>query len=127
MPKCKDCNDTGVYETGNNDLPCACPEGATALFNQAGVDGPVTGKEIRLHFLNNSPEPIVFRNKPIMASSLPGRKEMGAQFSKLQYEAEMLLAVIKDRQPGLMTWDEFLLERLRNLHTITSKLLGRTS
>lgn len=70
---CKKCNDTGVIETGNNDLPCDCPAGATALFNEAGVDGPVTGDEIRRHFLNNSPEHIN-PGKTIPAWSLPGRK-----------------------------------------------------
>ena len=75
MPTCKKCNDTGVIETGNNDLPCDCPKGATALFNQAGVDGLVTGEEIRRHFLNNSPEPIEIGRDNISASSLPGRKK----------------------------------------------------
>jgi hypothetical protein len=71
---CKKCNDTGVIETGNNDLPCNCPAGEKALFNQAGVDGPVTGAEIKKHFLNSSPEPIKLGGDPIPASSLPGRK-----------------------------------------------------
>lgn len=59
MAKCVKCGDTGVIETGNNDLPCDCPAGDTALFNTAGGDGPVTGKEMRRHFLNDSPEPIL--------------------------------------------------------------------
>jgi len=45
MAKCPKCNDTGVIETGNNDLPCDCPVGATALFDIAGVEGPVSGAE----------------------------------------------------------------------------------
>lgn len=73
MPKCGKCNDTGVYETGNNDLPCDCEAGKTALFNHAGVDGPITGTEMRRHFLNGSPEPIATGRTPIPASSLPGR------------------------------------------------------
>ncbi len=76
MPNCKKCNDTGVIETGNNDLPCDCPAGATALFNVAGVEGPVTGKEFKRHFVNNCPEPIGWPwpdTRP--ASSLPGRKK----------------------------------------------------
>ncbi|MEK7173257.1 MAG: hypothetical protein AAB740_04785, partial [Patescibacteria group bacterium] len=40
--KCTKCNDTGVIETGNNDLPCDCPAGDEALFNEMGVIGPVT-------------------------------------------------------------------------------------
>lgn len=44
--KCKKCKN-GVIETGNNDLPCDCPLGDTALFNVAGINGPVTGAEIK--------------------------------------------------------------------------------
>lgn len=75
MSKCKRCDDTGVIETGNNDMPCTCPVGSTALFNQAGVEGPVTGAEIRRHFLNNSPDPIRTGRIPILASTLPGRQQ----------------------------------------------------
>lgn len=74
MPKCTNCNDTGVEETGNNDLPCNCPAGATALFNVAGVEGSVTGEEMQRHFFNGSPEPIEIGKDPIPASSLPGRQ-----------------------------------------------------
>jgi hypothetical protein len=56
---CPKCNDTGVIETGNNDLPCDCPKGDTALFNSAWVKGgPITGAQLKRHFLNNSPERI---------------------------------------------------------------------
>jgi len=34
---------------------------------------------------------------------------------KLQAEAEKLVALLKDRQPGLMTWNGFLAERLTNI------------
>lgn len=72
---CTACHDTGVIDTGNNDLPCdQCPAGRTALFNTAGVKGPVTGEEVMRHFLNGSPEPIRTGRTPIPASSLPGRK-----------------------------------------------------
>lgn len=40
---CLRCGDTGVIETGNNDLPCDCPKGDTAMFNHAGFEAPVTG------------------------------------------------------------------------------------
>lgn len=74
-PKCPTCNDTGVHETGNNDLPCDCPAGETALFNRAGVIGPVTGAEIKRHFLNGSPEPLHIGRDPMRAEDLPGRQE----------------------------------------------------
>ncbi len=70
---CPKCNDTGVIETGNNDLPCDCPAADTVLFNQAGVNGPVTGSEVKRHFLNHSLEPIILGREGIPASSLPGR------------------------------------------------------
>jgi hypothetical protein len=71
MPNCKKCNDTGVIETGNNDLPCDCPAGDTALFNTCGVEGAVTGAEMKRYFLNDSPEPIKKSN--ICATELPSR------------------------------------------------------
>lgn len=74
MPKCVLCGDTGVIVTGNNDLPCDCPAGQTALFNDAMVDGPVTGAEVKAHFLNTSPDPIrPTRGNRLPASSIPGR------------------------------------------------------
>jgi hypothetical protein len=72
--KCEKCNDTGVYETGNNDLPCDCPAGDAALFNRSGVLGAVTGAEIKRHFLNGSPEPLRTGREPLRAEDLPGRK-----------------------------------------------------
>ena len=30
---CATCHGTGIIETGNNDLPCACPVGSFARFN----------------------------------------------------------------------------------------------
>lgn len=73
LPNCIECYDTGVIETGNNDLPCDCRLGAIALFNTVGVDGPVTGSEMRDHFLNNSPNPIETTGGRIDAWSLPSR------------------------------------------------------
>ena len=32
-PECVKCQDTGVIETGNNDIACGCPAGKTAVFN----------------------------------------------------------------------------------------------
>ena len=58
MFRCQKCNDTGSIDTGNNDLPCDCPAGDTALFNTCGVIGPVSGSQVKRHFLNNSPDPI---------------------------------------------------------------------
>jgi len=75
MPRCLQCNDSGVVDTGNNDLPCDCPAGDVALFNEAGVEDLVTGAEIREHFLNNSPHPIQTGRARIMASDLPGRRQ----------------------------------------------------
>ena len=44
---------------------------------------------------------------------------------ELQQETEKLLALLKDRQPGLMTWNEFLCERLRNLYELTSRAVSK--
>ncbi len=48
-PKCSKCDDTGIIETGNNDLPCDCPAGNTAQFNVARVDHSVAGAELKQH------------------------------------------------------------------------------
>lgn len=74
MASCGKCMDTGVIETGNNDLPCDCPAGDLALFNVTKVVGPVTGGEIKRHFLNSSSEPLAFGPEPILASNLPSRE-----------------------------------------------------
>lgn len=45
---CDKCSDTGVIETGNNDLPCSCSAGDFAMFNVAGrgkVQGWILKKE----------------------------------------------------------------------------------
>lgn len=55
MPYCNECNDTGVIETGNNDLPCDCPEGDRALFNVAGR-GVVKGNELKREW--STPRPV---------------------------------------------------------------------
>ena len=43
---CGRCGCTGVIETGNNDLPCDCPAGAAAMFNDAEL-GLVSGAQLR--------------------------------------------------------------------------------
>lgn len=40
----------------------------------------------------------------------------------LESETEMLLALLKDRQLGLMTWNSFISERLKNINKIRKKL-----
>jgi hypothetical protein len=49
LRKCRHCDDSGVIETGNNDLPCEhCPKGRTAVFNT--MDGPQTGEDMIREF-----------------------------------------------------------------------------
>lgn len=75
MSKCCECGDTGIIDNGNNALPCDCRAGDKALFRLAGVEGAVTGAEIKRHFLNNSPEPIERGPGNMKAEDLPGRKK----------------------------------------------------
>lgn len=42
--RCVRCCDTGVIETGNNDLPCDCAAGDKALFSIGGVS--LTGNDV---------------------------------------------------------------------------------
>ena len=52
-------------------------------------------------------------------------EKKGINLDDLQQETEKLLALLKDRQPGLMTWNEFMQERLQNLHKLASQALGK--
>ena len=41
----------------------------------------------------------------------------------IQKEAEMLVELLKDRQPGIMIWCDFFHERLQNLKNLTSSVI----
>lgn len=51
----------------------------------------------------------------------------GINLDELQQEIEKLLGLLKDRQPGLISWNEFMMKRLTTLHRLTSKALGKPS
>lgn len=55
------------------------------------------------------------------------KKKRKINFDKLQEDAEKLVSLLKDRQPGLFTWNAFLHERLRNLRRLTSHALGKSA
>ena len=74
--KCRICKDKGFLDKGKDDFPCYCEAGQTALFYHEGVEGKITGAEVRRHFLWNSPEPIKTNKRPIPASSLPSRRTL---------------------------------------------------
>lgn len=59
-----------------------------------------------------------------MAASATTKKR-GINLDELQQEVEKLLSLLRDRQPGLMCWNEFLHERIKNLHALTSQALGK--
>lgn len=59
-----------------------------------------------------------------MAASTTTEEKKGVNLDELQQEAEKLLSLLNDRQPGLMTWNEFLHERIKKLHALTSQALG---
>ncbi len=79
MGFCPRCSNSGVIETGNNDLPCSCSAGDRALFNVTGVRDVVRGDQVKEHLLNDSPQKIHLKGdgqeQQIPASLLPGRKE----------------------------------------------------
>jgi len=52
-------------------------------------------------------------------------EDEGINLDELQQETQKLMALLKDRQPGLTTWNQFLQERLTNLHQLTSQALGK--
>jgi len=49
----------------------------------------------------------------------------GINLDELQREVEKLIGLLKDRQPGMISWHEFMQERLTNLHKLTVKALGK--
>jgi hypothetical protein len=49
----------------------------------------------------------------------------GINLDELQQETEKLLALLRDRQPGMFTWNDFLVERMTKIHTLTTKALGK--
>ena len=49
----------------------------------------------------------------------------GISLDELQEETEKLLSLLKNRHPGLVTWNDFMRERLQNLHKLTSQALGK--
>jgi hypothetical protein len=64
-----------------------------------------------------------------MATASTARKESapaatGVNLDELQTEAERLVALLKDRQPGLMSWNGFLKERIDNMHRLTTAALA---
>jgi len=54
------------------------------------------------------------------------RKELeGVDLNELQREVEKLLGLLMNRQPGLSTWNDFMRQRLTELHRLTSLALGK--
>lgn len=59
------------------------------------------------------------------AKKAEGGEKQTINLDDLQQELKMTLALLKDRCPGLVSWNEFLRERLTNLHRLTSQALGK--
>lgn len=122
LKKCNRCKN-GVVDTGNNDLPCDCLKGSSALFNIAGFEGLVSGAESRRHFFNGSPEPLSGRcGKEILASSLPGRNKDIEQLKKL---INKFYDIIETFEPEETSQIKGLYTFAHNLHTLTSKMLAK--
>jgi hypothetical protein len=49
----------------------------------------------------------------------------GVSLDELQSEAEKLVALLKDRQPGLVTWNTLMNERVESIHNMTGEILGK--
>lgn len=64
----------------------------------------------------------ILRQKEPSLSKVEGEK--GVNLDELKQEAEKLLALLKDPQPGLMAWNGFMQERLQNLQKLTLQALG---
>lgn len=49
----------------------------------------------------------------------------GIDLDELQSEADKLVSLLKDRQPGLATWNRLLQERAESLHWLTGQVIGK--
>ena len=49
----------------------------------------------------------------------------GVDLDELQSEADKLVSLLKDRQPGLATWNRLLRERVESLHWLTGQVIGK--
>lgn len=116
--RCKD----GVVDTGNNDLPCDCPKGSSALFNTCGVKGLVTGAESRRHFFNGSPELLAHHGKEISASSLPGRNKDRRELKKI---FKQLLDLLETSKLKDMSQVKKFYTFAEKLHALTERMLGK--
>ena len=119
--KCNRCKG-GLIRIGNNEFMCDCSKGSTVLFNDATVDGLVSGAELRRHFFNGSPEPLNRCDKQIKASSLPGRNKDLRQLEKIYKQFSGLIEISGTEElsqvRGIYTFAHIL-------HTLTSKMLGK--
>ncbi len=55
------------------------------------------------------------------ATVTPSKK--GVDLNELQGEVERMLELLKNRQPGLATWNSWMKERMEGLHRLTSEAL----
>lgn len=49
---------------------------------------------------------------------------LGINLDELQKEAEKLLSLLKDRQPGIAAWHGFLNERTKSIHSMLSRVVN---
>lgn len=56
--------------------------------------------------------------EPTASPEVPTRQSIN--LDDLQEQAEKLVALLRDRQPGLISWHMFLAERLKNLRAMIS-------
>ena len=59
------------------------------------------------------------------ASAEKSDKQKAINLDDLEEEAKKLLSLLENRQPGLMTWNGFMRERVESLHKLTSQALGK--
>lgn len=52
-------------------------------------------------------------------------KQSGIDLDELQREAEKLLDLLNDRQPGLMSWNFMMKARLAKIYQISATALGK--
>ena len=59
-----------------------------------------------------------------MNTTATAETKKGIDLDELQRETERLLSLLRDRQPGLMSWNEFMHEQLTKLHALAAQALS---
>ena len=96
-------------------------QGVVDLLKGASLrQGPIKNMWLKIFQMALAAKPLYETLQP--ASNLAQNTTASTLLDKLQAEVEKLLSLLKDRQPGLMTWKEHVEERLKTIQKMITEL-----